>query len=352
MFSKIKIFILLMFLIFPALGKNTNEAIFYHGIGCPHCGKVSNYLKEFQKVNSNFKFTELEIYHNRDNAIRLNKDFEKNNIPASERGVPALFVGDNYYIGDKPIIDFLESQSKTHTNNATLNKEEDKINIPKMSLVAIAAAALVDSINPCAIAVLVILLSALLLQKEKKKALFAGLSFTASVFIAYFLLGIGLVYTINVSGLSYWLYRIVGGIALLIGLSNIKDFFWYGKGFVMEIPPSWRPVLKKILRGVTSPLGAFFVGFVVMLFELPCTGGPYFFVIGLLSQSLNWSSIIPTLLYYNFVFVLPLILLTILIYIGLCSVEKIGAWKDKNIRILHLISGLIMMSLGIWIFIG
>lgn len=104
MFSKIKIFILLVLLAFPSLAKSTDDAIFYHGIGCPHCAKVEGYLEAFQKQNSNFKVSKLEIYHNRDNAIKLTKEFEKNNIPSNKRGVPALFVGDKHYIGDKPII--------------------------------------------------------------------------------------------------------------------------------------------------------------------------------------------------------------------------------------------------------
>jgi cytochrome c biogenesis protein CcdA len=101
---------------------------------------------------------------------------------------------------------------------------------------------------------------------------------------------------------------------------------------------------------VTSPLGAFFAGFVITLFELPCTGGPYFFVIGLLAQSESITSIIPTLLFYNLVFVLPLILIVFAVYFGVSSVEKAEAWKEKNIRVLHLIAGIIMLALGLWVF--
>jgi len=219
-----------------------------------------------------------------------------------------------------------------------------------ISLAAIAGAAFVDSINPCAIAVLVILLTTLLLQNKKKRALIGGLCFTLSIFISYFMFGIGIIYTIEVSGLSLLIYRFVGILAVLIGIANLKDAIWYGKGgFVMEIPMSWRPYMKKLIGGVTSPIGAFLIGFLVMLFELPCTGGPYFFVIGLLAKDVNWSIIIPILIFYNLIFILPLVVLTFLIYAGHCTVEKASEWKDKNIKTLHLIAGIVMISIGIWV---
>jgi len=220
------------------------------------------------------------------------------------------------------------------------------------SISIITSAALVDSINPCAIAVLLILLGSLLTTADKKKAVLTGLFFTAGLFVAYFLAGLGLFHALNLTGLAKWFHIIIGVLAILIGLSNIKDFFWYGGGgFVTEIPNRWRPSLKKFLKGITSPYSAFFAGFVVIFFELPCTGGPYLFTIGYLA-SLSKVSLIPILLYYNFIFVLPLLLITSFIYFGYSSIDKATAWKDKNIKILHLISGIIMLGLGIWVILN
>jgi len=215
------------------------------------------------------------------------------------------------------------------------------------------SAAIVDSINPCAIAVLLILLTALLAQNDKKKILKLGLVFTLSIFVAYFLLGVGLLGLVNLAGLSGLFHKIIGFLAIIIGLLNIKDFFRYGGGgFVMEIPRKWRPKLKTLLNSVTSVCGVFIIGFVVTLFELPCTGGPYLFVLGFLSQDINWYQIVPILLFYNLIFVLPLIVLTLLIYFGYSTAEKANKWKDKNIRLLHLIAGVIMVALGIWVIVN
>lgn len=224
--------------------------------------------------------------------------------------------------------------------------------ISEVSFWVITCAGLVDAINPCAIAVLLILLGGLLVFKErgKRKVLFSGLSFIAALYLAYFLLGLGLVSFLQFSGLAIIFHRLVGGLAIIVGLFNIKDFIWYGGGgFVMEIPRSWRPTMQKLLLRASSPAGAFLIGLAVTAFELPCTGGPYLFVLGLLSHSLSSVEIIPLLLYYNLIFVSPLILLTILIYLGYASVEKAIDWKERNLRLLHLLAGLLMLGLGVWI---
>jgi len=227
--------------------------------------------------------------------------------------------------------------------------------IREVSLWVITCAGLVDAINPCAIAVLLILLGGLLVFKGqgKRRALLSGLSFITALYLAYFLLGLGLVKTLQLSGLARVFHRLVGALAVLVGLFNIKDFIWYGGGgFVMEIPRSWRPTMQKLLLKVSSPTGAFLTGLAVTAFELPCTGGPYFFVVGLLSNQLSMLQILPILLYYNLIFVSPLILLTVLIYFGYASIEKAIDWKERNLRLLHLVAGLLMLGLGVWVLGG
>ena len=216
---------------------------------------------------------------------------------------------------------------------------------------AVTGAAFVDSINPCAIAVLLILLTTLTIAKTKLKILLTGTAFIVAIYLTYFAIGVGLVGTLQLAGLANIIHKVVGIIAILIGLFNIKDYFWYGGGgFVMEVPRRWRPKMIAIIESVTSPVGAFVAGIAVTFFELPCTGGPYFFVTGLLAAKYNWPTIIGILLYYNLVFVLPLLVIVALLYLGWATIDKISAWKNKNIRLLHLIAGLIMVALGIYVF--
>lgn len=94
----------------------------------------------------------------------------------------------------------------------------------------ITAAAFVDSINPCAIAVLLILIGSLLATTDKKRAIRRGLLFTAGLFIAYFLAGLGIFSALSLAGMTKWFHLVIGILAIIIGLFNIKDFFWYGAG--------------------------------------------------------------------------------------------------------------------------
>ena len=215
---------------------------------------------------------------------------------------------------------------------------------------AITGAALVDSINPCAIAVLLLLLTGLLSFKEKRNILRTGLMFIAGLFLAYYLAGVGLLGAIHLTGLAPVLHKVVAVIAILVGVANIKDYFWYGGiGFVTEIPRSWRPKIKGLLSGVVAPWTAFVAGVLVTFFELPCTGGPYLFTLGLLGEGFSWLSALGILVYYNLLFVLPLVVILLVIYWEYSTAARTAEWKDKNIRMLHLIAGTVMLGLGIWL---
>ncbi len=340
---------------------------FFYGDGCPHCAEVKPVITDLETRYPQVEFKSHEVYHDQTNALLLYQFYDQYNVPQSERGVPVVFVKGEYLVGDQSIIDNLENKIiavGAHTENEikpnlTARVVETFLPIGEQepnksySLWAITGAAVVDSINPCAIAVLLILLTVLMTGAgDKWRALRGGLAFILSIYITYFLFGLGLLQLINIANLAGAIAKIVGVIAIIIGLANIKDFIFYGGGgFVMEIPRSWRPTLKKIINGITSPIGAFLAGFAVTFFELPCTGGPYFFVIGLLSQAQNLVDVLPVLLYYNLVFVLPLLVIVFVIHFGISSIQRAEDWKERNIRILHLISGVIMLALGFWIFL-
>lgn len=329
---------------------------FYWGEGCPHCAKIEPLISDLADKYETVVFNRYEIYKNADNAQRLMKKFEDYDVPDSQRGVPIVFLGTDFMVGDEVIAADLEAaivktldgnEVNQNVNTAAPEKEN---NNSKLTVWTIMGAALVDSINPCAIAVLLVLFSGLMMSPKPGRMLRAALAFISAIYLAYLLFGFGIVYTIHLGGLTAWMPRIVGMIAIIIGLANLKDFFWYGGGgFVMEIPRRWRPKMITLIDHVTSPLGAFLAGLAVTLFELPCTGGPYFFVLGLLAEQTAWATIVPILLFYNLLFISPLILLTILITRGFASTEKVTVWKDHNLRRLHLVAGLIMIALGIWV---
>ena len=217
------------------------------------------------------------------------------------------------------------------------------------TLLAIISAAAVDSINPCTFAVLIILLSTILAIGERFKALKAGFAFVISIYISYFLMGLGIFSVIVVSKVAYIFYKTVGVLALVVGVLNIKDYFWYGGGgFLIEVPKSWRPRMKGLIKGVTSVPGAFITGIVVSLFLLPCTSGPYIVILGLLAKEVTRILAMQLLLFYNLIFVLPMIAIVLSVYLGLTTTEKAEKWRQNRLRTLHLIAGIIMVCMGIW----
>ncbi|MCK5039913.1 MAG: hypothetical protein KAR87_03020 [Candidatus Aenigmarchaeota archaeon] len=220
--------------------------------------------------------------------------------------------------------------------------------LTELTIPAVIGAAIVDAINPCAFAVLIILIATILGKEyDRKKALLSGFAFSASIYISYFLMGMGLFRAIQISGLSNKFYFVISVLAIIIGLLNVKDYFWYGKGLLMEVPLSWRPRMKKLINSATTPTGAFFIGFAVSLFLLPCTSGPYIVILGLLAASETQFSGMLYLLFYNLIFVSPMIAITLIVYKGLSTTEDLENLRQKKLKHLHLAAGIIMILLGL-----
>lgn len=216
-----------------------------------------------------------------------------------------------------------------------------------LTLPAVILAALVDSINPCEFAVLIILLATISSKINRKTALYSGLAFSFTLYISYLLMGIGIYSAIAISGFAYKFYFVVAILAIVLGLLNLKDYFWYGKGILMEVPLSWRPRLQMLIRNVTSVPGVVVVAFLVSLFLLPCTSGPYIVILGLLSQAATKVYAFLLLLLYNLIFILPMLIITFAVYYGFTTTEQMERWRLRQLKVLHLIAGIIILGLGI-----
>lgn len=254
------------------------------------------------------------------------------------------------------------SAQSTHSNSQTTgNSGPNNNSMPAASdltLAKILGLAAVDAINPCALAVLTLMLIAILTYnpKNKRNVLLAGLAFTASVFIIYLFYGLVIIKFFQLvqvlTSIRLLLYKILGIAAIVLGLLNIKDFIRYKPGgFLTEMPLSWRPKAKKLISRITSPAGAFVLGAFVTIFLLPCTIGPYVIAGGILSV-LDLLGTIPWLLVYNAVFVSPMIAITLIVYAGVAKVEDVSDWKTRNIRYIHVVAGIIMLLLGLGMSFG
>lgn len=388
--KKLAIFFIFLFGLFlfshPAVADESTCVVYFTGKGCPHCAEVNPLLLEqLPEKYPDLVIIEYEIYQQKENAPLL---YQYNSVYGSGLGVPLIIFGkDDFLIGDTPILRNIENKLEERKGNhcplidgSSASFEELDVSTlpgkPKIlpdeitpeqpgeivqrdfTLAKIISLAAVDAINPCALAVLTLMLFAILAfaPKKRRNVLLAGLAFSTAVFVMYFFYGLVIIRFFQLiqalTSIRVWLYKILGLVAIILGILNLKDFIRYKPGgFLTEMPIFLRPKVQNLMFKVTSPWGAFVVGALVTLFLLPCTIGPYVIAGGVLS-TLSFFKILPWLLLYNLVFILPMLVITFVCYIGFTTVENVTGWRKKNIRYLHLIAGIIILILGIAMLLG
>ena len=379
--------------------------VMFYSPTCPHCQNVKDFLEE---NGDQYRF-KVVGYPASQHPDRFRTYLDAYDVPRGQRlKVPTVFVGDEYAVGDQPSIELIQqafdqsgtvacpslerTETATETEPATSEPEltatatteapegmgtattdgsppittaeettvasattdgGDTLTVPYLAGLAVG-----DAVNPCALAVLVVLLTTVLSRypDRKAKVLQAGLAFAFGVLATYGTVGLllvgGLKSAANVTMLQMSFLRpLFGGFAILIGLFNIKDGLDYGAGgFVLEVPQSWRPRMQRYL---TRPLwsrrsvilGGMLAGIGVSLFLLPCTAGPYLVAGGLLA-GLPWIEAVPLLVAYNLLFVAPMIGITLAVYGGYTTADAVGSWREDHLEELHLAAGLILVALG------
>jgi cytochrome c biogenesis protein CcdA len=223
------------------------------------------------------------------------------------------------------------------------------VEIALPTLVTVLATAAIDSINPCAIGVLILLVSTLIVAKRKKDMLKIGMLYIGAVFVTYFAFGLGLIAFLSAIPLilAEYISIIVGLVVVYAGIIEIKDFFWYGVGFSLMIPAKYSEKIKKRMKKL-SVATCIFLGVFVAAVELPCTGGPYLAITLLLAQNFDLSALI-LLVIYNIIFVMPLIVILFMVIVGI-KVQRVQKWKQANKAYMRLVTGLLLIGLG-WLLI-
>lgn len=363
------------------------EYILFYGNWCPHCAKVERFFEE-KKIPEKFGTVSKEIYFNKNNLKELQGYLKKLNIDPNQIWIPFLVINNKdectYINWDWPIIEFFDKklgQSCSHSwcNDVSCKCSDEPCNEQNCKWLkcesttltntwnqwsfstsadrwkffwVMLPAALSDSINPCEFAVMLLLISSILTKtKSRRKALLSWWLFVLAVFLSYFGMWLGLFTALAWANNTYLIKLIVWILGILVWLANLKDFFRYGKWFVMEVPFGWRPKMASLIEKIASPGWAFVVWVIVSLFLLPCTSWPYFTILWYLaseSKNLNlWWYIY--LLVYNIIFVLPMIVIAVLVWFGFKSAEELAKIKKKNTKLIHLIVWLLM--LGLWTYV-
>jgi len=261
-------------------------------------------------------------------------------------GVPYLHFEGECLSGDVMIISFFQAKLGLIDDVPETNNNSAKNQPHQLTAWAVSIAALADSVNPCAFSVIIFLLLSLLAIGNKQRALKVGLVYIATVYIVYLLAGLGLLAALQqFIAISKYIMYSAAALAIIAGVINVKDFFWYGKGFSLAIPEGKKPIMEKYIKYGSAP-AAVVLGFLVALFELPCTGGFYLVILALLAQETSFWQGFAYLIFYNLIFILPLLTILFVVYKGV-SPQKLEQLRTAKRKWLRLVMGMVLVVLGL-----
>lgn len=225
-----------------------------------------------------------------------------------------------------------------------------------INLGVLTIAAITNGLNPCGIGLMITFLGYLLVfgegEKKKKWILTLGAVYILSVFVTYLLTGI-LFY-----GAAYYLQRwwlasvfkyIIGILVLGAGLIQIKDVFWQDLPVHLRMPMKGFEKLNTLMMKASLPMTAV-VGFLTTVFATPCMLPLYVGTATVLARSgLPMAGILFYFVYYNLIFILPLILI-LLVMSGGREIVSMKEWEHKNIKWMRLLLGVAMLVVA-WLIV-
>jgi len=215
---------------------------------------------------------------------------------------------------------------------------------------------LMDGFNPCSMWVLILMISLLAPMQDRMRMFAVAGAFIAVEGIAYFVFMAAWLNLFLIIGLSRLSQIIIAGIAILAGAINLKDFWAYGWGVSLSIPESAKPGIYARIRAILQAeslrgamIGAVVLALLVQIVEFLCTSGfPALYTRILTMQQLDGASYYGYLLLYNLAYMLDD---AVVLGIGIITLSQ-RRLQEKEGRWLKLISGLVMVGLGLYLLIS
>jgi len=219
----------------------------------------------------------------------------------------------------------------------------------------ITVAGLVDGINPCAIGMMVMLLGYLLVfAKKPERVIKTGLLYVGTVFATYLIVGLGLysfVSKLDLTGGAKVLNYLVGAGLLIAGVIQFKDFLGIEGGPHLRIPTASKEKLQTMIEKVNYPT-VVLLGILVTVLETPCSLPIYVGTATILSQSgMAFPLVMGYFLYYNFLFVLPLLVVLVVMWRGKRLVEM-KEWEHRVKKWMHLALSIVLLGMAGWLLLS
>jgi len=212
-------------------------------------------------------------------------------------------------------------------------------------LPTVITAGLFDSLNPCAISVALLFIALLFtLKKDRPFILKIGFFYIISVYLIYYLIGLGLLKAFSLFGTTHFITKIAAIVTIIFGLLNIKEYYFPHAPIKLRMTHDARFKISEWAYKASIP-ATVVMGILVGIFEFPCSGSVYFAIVSLLASKVTYLTGALYLLLYNIMFVLPLVLIFVFATNRVVT-EKMINWQERQGRKMHLILAGLMISLG------
>jgi len=344
---------------FVSAQNNPVITIFY-SYTCTHCADERDFLKELKTKYPEIEIKEYEVMKSPENQELLKKFYQDYSVLKGEQGyVPATFTESKYFVGfNDQVAQEIESCLRECLGQGTVVSQKVKfpflgeIDIQKLSLpVLTVVLGTLDGFNPCAMWVLVILVSLLVSLKSRKKILLVGGTFIFAEGLLYFII---MAAWLNV----FLVLTYIQSIRILIGLFGIAFGIWRIKDFI-----NWKPGVCKVvkstgaqertidkIKNVLKPsavpatiLGVIGLAFGVNLVEFFCSAGfPTMYTRILSLQDLSTLKYYLYLIFYNIFYMLDDF---IVFGVAFFTLDRFG-FSEKYNRWSTLVAGILILVLG------
>ena len=228
---------------------------------------------------------------------------------------------------------------------------------PEITLPTILIAGFVDGINPCSFTLLLLFIAALLATMGKAEAggvglarrriLLNGGAFVFAIFLAYLVLGTGLMQVSAALAQNHLGARLGALLSVLLGLWMLKDYFLPGVGPRLAAP-RWVAGHVRGVDGAASAATMFGLGALISLCTVPCSGAVYIAIVSLLALQTDFAVSYGYLLVYNIMFILPLVAI-LLIASSRAGLNRLARWNLHHRDGVKLVlgGGVVLLGLAI-----
>ena len=388
-FKSVIIVILFLIINIKASAKNNDITLYlFHGDGCPHCKEEIKFLDSIKNKYPNLKIKKYEVWYNEENAQLLQK-VEKT-FKLERSGVPTTIIGNTvtqgygnttgrtienaikYYSkenytdqiekikkgnNEKEIIDYYSINEEKNEDNYKIDVPKiGSVNLKKVSLLTAAVViGIIDGFNPCAMWILLFLISVLIGIKNQKRMIILGLTFIITSGIIYMLIMLSWIQIAVKITSIIWIRNIIALIALIGAAINLKSFLNTKNTGCEVVDDKKRKKIFKRIRKFTNEksfviaiLGIMGLAASVNIVELACSAGlPLVFSeLMVLNNVEGIMKILYTLLYIFFFLLDDLIVFIIAVF-----TMKITGISTKYNKYSHLLGGIIMLIVGLLLLI-